>query len=149
MKPVRPRASVIALCLLAGACSGPTAPASYAGQWTGTTAQGTAIAFTISPDDEVTTISLGYDFNGCAGSQTFSSLNLSIVPSVQCIPGPCPASLSSYRSFGYSSGNPITGPSTDISAVFSSSASAQGQVNLRNYPACGSAIGVPWSATRR
>ena|SRR5437867_1851879 len=151
MKAVGPRCLVIALCTLAGACQDPTVPtpAGYAGQWSGTTAQGRPIAFTISPDEAVTAITLGHDFNGCSGLQTFSGLSLNIAPRIECIPGPCPASVLSYRAFGYSSGNPIEGPSTNVNAVFLSSARAEGTVNFRSFPGCGSAIGVSWAATRR
>ncbi len=143
--------SVMAVCALAGACGSPAGPAAtgYAGQWSGTTAQGRPIAFTISPDEVVTTITLGHDFNGCSGSQTFSNLSINIAPTVVCIPGPCPASTLSYRAFGYSSGNQIEGPSTGVNAVFMASTRAEGTVNFRSYPGCGSAIGVGWTATRR
>jgi hypothetical protein len=142
---------MIALFALAGGCSNPSGPSSnsYAGQWSGTTAQGKAVTFTISGEEKVTTITLGYEFSGCSGTQTFSNLSLSIAPQVECIPGPCPAAVTSYRAFGYSSGNPIEGPSTDFNAVFMSSGSVQGQVNFRAFPGCGSAVGVSWSATKR
>lgn len=142
--------SVIVLAVLAWACHSPAVPSAtgYAGQWSGTTGQGKPIAFTVSPDEAVTTITVGYDFNGCSGSQTFSNLTVSIAPNVMCIPGPCPASLSSYRAFSYPSGNPIDGPSTDLNGLFVSTARAEGLVNFRNYPGCGSAPGVAWSATR-
>jgi len=142
---------MIVLCALAGACrngTGPT-PAGYAGQWSGTTAQGRSIAFTISPDEIVTTITVAHDFNGCSGSQTFSNLSLSIAPKVMCIPGPCALPVTSFRAFGYTSGNPIEGPSTDVNAVFPSTSSAEGTVNFRSYPGCGNAIGVAWTATKR
>lgn len=142
---------VIALCALAGACGSSTAPTSarYAGEWSGTTAQGRPIAFTISSAEAVTTITLGHDFSGCSGSQTFSNLSLNIAPDVVCIPGPCPTPVSSYRAFHYTSGNRIDGPSTDINGLFVSPERAEGTVNFRSYPVCGSAIGVTWSATRR
>ena len=144
--------SLTTLCAMA-ACSGPASPTSastgYAGQWTGTTAQGRPVAFTISPSETVTSITVGHDFNGCTGSQTFAGLSLNIVPNVQCIPGPCSPSLTSFRSFGYTSGNPINGPSTDISGIFFSFTRAEGSINLRDFPGCGSAIGVAWTATRR
>ena len=142
---------VIALCGVAGACRNPAAPTAtgYAGQWSGTTLQGRPIAFTVSGDETVTSITLGHDFNGCSGSQTFSPLSLSIAPSVVCIPGPCSPAVSSYRGFGFTSGNPTAGPSTDVSAVFLSMTRAEGTANFRSYPVCGSAIGVAWTVTRR
>lgn len=143
--------SLIALCGVAGACRSPAAPGAtgYAGQWSGTTVQGRPIAFTVSPDETVTSITLGHDFNGCSGSQTFSPLSLSIAPNVVCIPGPCSPALSSYRAFGFASGDRIAGPSTDVNAVLLSMTRAEGTVNFRSYPVCGSAIGVAWTVTRR
>jgi hypothetical protein len=146
-----PRFPAVALFALTVACESSTAPSSdgYAGQWNGTTAQGRAITFTISAAEAVTTITIGHEFNGCSGSQTFSGLSLSIAPQVQCIPGPCPSSVSSFRSFHYAAGDRLDGPSTDLNALFVSNARAEGTLNFRSYPGCGSAIGVPWSATRR
>jgi hypothetical protein len=145
------RVPAIVLCALAVACSSGTAPTStgYAGQWSGTTAQGRSITFTISPDETVTTITVAHDFNGCSGSQTFSNLSLSIAPNVMCIPGPCAPSIASYRAFGYTSGDRIEGPSTGINALFPSPNRAEGTVSFRNYPGCGSVIGIAWSAARR
>ena len=146
-----PRLSAIALCALVGACGSPAAPtpASHAGQWSGTTAQGRPIAFTMSPDDVITVISLGHQFNGCSGSQTFSNLSLSTAPRVECIPAPCPASVPAFRSFNFASRNSDDGSSIDVNGLFASNARAEGSVNFRNFPGCGSAIGVGWTATRR
>src|SRR2546425_556999 len=134
MKALGIRLSITALCAQAAACHGPTTatPTGYAGEWAGTTAQGRPIAFTISPSEAVMSITVGHDFNGCSGSQTFSGLSLNIAPNVQCIPGPCPAPVSSYHGFGYSSGNPFEGPSTDVNGLFASVTIAQGSVNFRS-----------------
>lgn len=143
------RGSLVALCAIVAACSGPTAPGlSYSGQWAGVTAQGESITFTISPDQLVTAITLGYAFNGCRGSQTFANLNVSIVPQVTCVPGPCPGSLSSYREFSYQAGNSAQEPMTQVNGVIFADAGARGTIDFRNYPDCGSAIGVAWNATR-
>lgn len=151
MKAPGSRFSVIALCAVAAACGSPTAPADggYAGQWSGTTAQGASIAFTISPEELVTAITVGHAFSGCSGSETFANLSLAIAPNVVCIPGPCAPSLLSYRAFGYESGLRIDGPSTSVNGLFLSTTRAEGAANFRTYPGCGSAIGVPWTATRR
>jgi hypothetical protein len=142
---------LIALSALTTACDQSIlAPdGNYTGQWSGTTVQGTAITFTVSADERVTTITLGHDFNGCSGSETFSGLSLNIKPDVECIPGVCPPGVSSYRSFGYMAGNPVQGPSTQIDALFLSTERAAGSVNFRSYPGCGNAIGVAWTANRR
>src|SRR5712692_10952478 len=103
-----PRFVTIVWGVVISACgSGPTTPAggSYAGQWSGTTSQGKPIAFTVSSDQKVTAITVGYSFNGCSGVQTYSNLNLDTAPNVACIPGPCSPVVSSYRAFSYSAGS--------------------------------------------
>ena len=106
------------------------------------------MTFTVSSDQKVTAIAVGYSFNGCSGTQTFSNLNLDTAPMVTCIPGPCPDSVSSYRAFGYSARSP-DGPSTSVNGLFPSTTRAEGQVTFRDYPGCGTAVGVGWAATRR
>jgi hypothetical protein len=151
MKPIAPLLSAMIMCAVGSACGSPTRPASttYAGQWSGTTAQGSPVAFAITADDVVTSISVGHAFNGCSGSETFSNLNISINPTVVCVPGPCSAALSSYRAFGFGSGNPFLDTSLDINGVLLSTVQAQGSVNFRNYPGCGTVVGVSWSATKQ
>ena len=139
--------------VLTSACSrAPTSPSSSSlsvGQWNGTTAQGTSITFTVSSDETLTTIAVGYSFNGCSGTQTFSNLNVPTAPNVTCIPGPCSGTLSTYRAFAYSSGAVGTGPSTTLNGLFLPGNQAQGQVSFRDFPGCGTAAGVEWIATRR
>jgi len=139
--------------VLASACSrGPTSPSASSlsvGQWSGTTAQGASIAFTVSSDEALTTIAVGYTFNGCSGTQTFADLNVPTAPDVTCIPGPCSGTNSTYRAFAYSSGSRGTGPSTTVNGLFLPGGRAQGQVSFRDYPGCGTAAGVEWTATRR
>jgi hypothetical protein len=100
------------------------------------------IAFTFSSSDTVTTITVGYDFNGCSGSETFSNLRhvLQHDPSV-----------SSHPSFNAGFGDPDSpdGPSTEIYAVFPSTARAQGRVDFHRYPGCESATDVYWTATKQ
>jgi hypothetical protein len=107
------------------------------------------MAFTISADEVVTAITFGYAFNGCRGSQTFANLSLPIAPQVTCIPGPCSGPVSAYRAFSYQAGNSIQEPMTQVVGMLSAGANAQGTINFREYTACGSAIGVAWSATKR
>ena len=141
-------------CVVIGACgSGGTNPAtpsgtSYEGQWSGTTVQGEPIALTISSDQKVTAITVGYRFNGCAGMQTFSNLRIDTIPNVTCIPGPCSPSLSSFRAFSYSAGSVDAGL-TLINGVFPSTSRSEGSAGFTNYPGCGSVLGVGWTATRR
>ena len=151
MKAVRPGVPMIALCALLSACGTPSGPskADYEGQWTGTTAQGKTVTFTISSDENVTAITIGHEFNGCSGTQTFSGLSLSITPQVQCIPAPCSNQLMSYRAFHYGTGNPLDGPATSVNAVFMSDERVEGLVSFSRFPGCGSAMSVTWSATKR
>ena len=82
MLRLRPVLLTVALGALVSACEdGPTTPspsAGYEGQWSGTTFQGRPISFTVSPDQKVTAITLGYSFGNCSGTHTFSNLNLDI-----------------------------------------------------------------------
>jgi hypothetical protein len=153
MKSIRLDVPLIAFCALASACGSPSSPSdgqvSYAGQWSGTTAQGRPVTFTISPEQNVTTLTVGHEFNGCSGSQTFSSISVSIVPQVQCIPAPCSSQLQSYRAFYYSVGTSLEEPGTSLNALFVSADRAEGLVHFRAFPGCGSALSVPWSATKR
>jgi hypothetical protein len=142
---------VIVCCALASACGSSTEPGQpgYAGQWSGTTTQGRPITFTISADEMVTAISVGHEFNGCAGSETFSNLSIPIAPNVQCIPGPCPAPVTAYRAFAYSAGDARSGPATSLNALFLGPGRAEGRVNFIEFPGCGSSLGVSWAATKR
>jgi hypothetical protein len=144
-----PRFVTIAWCAVICAC-GPTSPSSAAldGQWSGTTSQATPITFTVSSDQRVTAITVGYSFNGCSGMQTFSNLNLETAPMVTCIPGPCPSGVSSYRAFSYSTGS-IGSPFTTVNGLFTLTTRAEGQVSFRDYPSCGTAVGIAWTATKR
>jgi hypothetical protein len=138
--------------LLASACGDPTSPSRSSlsvGEWNGITAQGTVITFTVSSDEILTTISVGYSFNGCAGTQTFLNLNVPTAPDVTCIPGPCSGTTSTYRAFAYSSGSVRTGPNTTVNGLFLPGNRAQGLVSFHDFPGCGTAAGVEWTATRR
>jgi hypothetical protein len=120
-----------------------------AGEWSGTTTQGTPIVFTVGANETITTITLGYDFNGCSGSHTFSDLLVPTRPDVTCIPGPCTGALTTYRAFGYSNGSPATGPYTQINGLFLPGGEARGQAVFSAYPNCGTTPPVEWTATKR
>ena len=83
--------TAMCVCLAAAGCGGssspttPTAPRGYSGQWSGMTQQGQPITFTISPDEKLTSIVVGYNFNGCSGTQNYSSLAVEIKPQSACI----------------------------------------------------------------
>jgi hypothetical protein len=147
LKPA-PRGSTMLMCVLMCACgSSPTTPSSggsgrYDGQWSGTTSQGRPITFTVSSEQKVTAITVGYSFNGCSGMNTFSNLNLDIGNP------PNPTSPSLGPSFGYGSG-PADGPNyTQVLGSFTASTSATGSVIFGGYSGCATAVGS-WTATRR
>jgi len=139
--------------VLASACSsGPASPSDSSlsvGQWSGTTAQGASIAFTVSSNEVLTKIAVGYAFNGCSGTQTFADLNVPTAPDVTCIPGPCSGTVSTYRAFAYTSRSVGTEPSTTVNGLFLPGGRAQGLLSFRDFPGCGTAAGVEWTATRR
>jgi hypothetical protein len=139
---------LVAGCGGSSSPAAPSPPASLSvGKWSGTTAQGAAIAFTVSSDEILTAISVGHNFNGCSGTQVFSNLSSSTVPDVICIPGPCP--VSSYRSFFYSSGSREAGPITTLNGLFLPGGRAEGLVHFVDFPGCGTATSVTWTATRQ
>ncbi len=73
----------------------------YAGEWIGTTSEGTAIAFDVSDANIVTRITIGRDNRGCRDALTFPSLSLTIGESD--LPGRVPISAS--PGFGFGSGS--------------------------------------------
>ena len=145
--------SLLLASALTGACSDATEPSpvisppATIGEWSGTTAQGMPIAFTVSADEKVTAITVGHKFGGCSGSQTFTNLSQPTVSDTICVPGPCSDRVTSYRSFSYA--EPRFGATqTSVFGLFLPLDRAQGQVNF-DSPGCGTAIGVGWTATRR
>ena len=142
------RVLALGLCVPLIACDSPSSPSrrDISGQWSGTTSQGTAISFTVSADEKVTSITVGHSFSGCSGTQTFSNLSVNTAPEVICVPGPCAPSVQSYRSFNYSNGT-ITGPMTTINGLFLLDR-VDGQVKFWEFAGCGTTQAT-WSATRR
>jgi hypothetical protein len=110
------------------------------GQWKGTTSQGKPLTFTVSLDQKVTAITVGYSFNGCSGLNTFSNLNLDIGN------GPNPATTLG-PGFGFGSGPPDGPNYTQVYGSFSSNTTATGSVIFGSYPGCGN-WGEIWTATR-
>jgi hypothetical protein len=144
-------ALILAASVAACGSTAPT-PVGNAGEWRGTTIQGAPIAFTVSPDEKVTALTIGYDFNGCSGTHTFTGLSLETTPQITCIPGPCSPAISSYRAFGYTSSSEdrsVTSQSTFVNGVFLATGAAEGAAGFMNYPGCGTVLGVGWRATRR
>jgi len=137
----RPRALAVVACVVLSACSGtsnPTEPgaAGYAGEWSGTTFQGQPISFTVSAAQKVTAISVGYAFSGCSGVETFSNLDVTILPS--------PPSF--FHGAQFPDGRGIS-----IQAFFLSNSFANVAVIFYGPSSCGSSgtSGPPASVTRR
>jgi hypothetical protein len=134
---------------VASACSGsgnaPTSPpgvmSNYEGQWNGMTSQGMHITFTVA-DQKVTSITVGYNFNGCSGTNTFPDLSLAIGSP------PNPGSPSPGPGFGFGSGAPDRPNYTQIYGTFSSGTSVSGSMIFGDYAGCGNSLGL-WSAARK
>jgi hypothetical protein len=139
--------SITSACGSADAPTEPSAPgpSRYDGQWTGTTSQGRAIRFSVSTDQKVTTITIGYAFGNCSGENTFSNLSLDVgYPS---LPGRLP-STGPGPGFGYGSGPPDGPNYTQVYGWFSSSTTSTGSVAFGDFQGCGNAGGI-WTATKR
>jgi hypothetical protein len=141
----------IVFCAAASACgsgsaTSPTAPgATFTGEWSGTTVHGVPIAFTVSAEQTVTSITVGYRFNGCSASKTFSNLSLEI--GLPPFP-PGRSTPSANPGFGYGSGNPEAADFTQVTGAFTSSQTAAGTAVFLNVANCGNSA-ANWSATRR
>ena len=144
------------LCVIATACgdngvapSPGAASNGFAGQWSGTVLvlslppsgapQSQPISFTVSADQRVTDISIGYRFNGCSGVKTFSGLSLAIAASSANSPGP---------SWGYGSPTPDGNDHTQVFGFFTSARTAMGTAGFVEFPGCGSG-GGNFSATKQ
>jgi hypothetical protein len=132
----------IVLMLAAGCGHGSTGPSAvtYAGEWNGTTSQGTPITFSVSSDKKLTRISVSYNFNGCTGSATFSpSVSIEQVPTA-----PVPVGSASYESASVGTPNRML-----ISFLFTSATDAHGMLIFVDYPGCGTApASAAWTARR-
>jgi hypothetical protein len=141
---------ILALAGMCAACSGGNVAApgvperSYAGDWTGTTSQGTGIELRVSAQNILTSITIGRDFNGCRDTHMFSSL--SVVIGESGLPGRVPTP--STPGFGFGSGSPEGPNFVQVIGQFTSSQIAQGTVTFLNVEKCGNAV-AHWNATRR
>ena len=139
------------VCIVLSACgdkSSPTAPSSaptsFNGQWSGTTSQGQSISFTVT-SDRVTTITIGYNYNGCSGSKTATDLDLPIVDfrNISNMPPPDP------YGFGGLVGPYSESDNTQIQAFLKSPEERRGGgIVLFVRPGCGETIAL-WTATKR
>jgi hypothetical protein len=152
---VKRKSGVTRILLLVGiygavACSGGpvTAPdglrGPYTGEWIGTTSQGASIAFSVSAQNIVTSITIGHNFNGCRDTRTFPNLSVPIGESD--LPGRVPTP--SGAAFGFGSGSPEAPDFVQVIGQFSSSRMAHGTVTFLNFEKCGNAVAT-WNATTR
>jgi hypothetical protein len=118
-------------------------PPGYAGEWTGTTAEGTPVRFSVSAGDLVTAVSLTYRFPGsCAGSIEVNGLAVPIHKLDP--PGPPPFD---QPGFAFGKNNVTSGWA--INGHFSPDRrSASGQFLLVRYGTCGTVTST-WNARRR
>jgi hypothetical protein len=150
MRP--PRLLPAIVLTVTAACSSPSGPSDstviYTGTWTGTTTQGRAISFTVSADQQVTAITVGYSFNGCSGSKTFPNLSLAIAK-VQPPPGnpQPPGPFENNPGFGFGSGAPDGADFVQVYGAFTSAQSATGSVVFGAFSGCGNS-GATWTATK-
>src|SRR6187200_31517 len=131
-----------------GGNSSPSAPspatATFNGQWTGTTSHGQPLSFTVA-SERVTTMTIGYNYNGCSASKTATDLDLPIVDlrNISNLPPPDP------YSFGGLVGPYSESDNTQITAFFKSPAEGSGHgIVLFVRPGCGETIAL-WTATKR
>ena len=142
---------IVAVCAAASACSndGVTTPtpsaSSYAGEWSGTTSQGAPISFSISAGQTVTSITVGYKFNGCSGSNTFANLSLQIATAQSPFPPRVPTGDS--PGFGFGSGPPEGANYTQVLGTLPSGQTSTGSVAFLNFSDCGNAV-ANWTATK-
>ena len=154
-KVVRARAMVVAIGIyvLAGCATnlvplpGLSSTSLSAGEWRGTTTQGMPIEFTVSREETLTALTLGYKFMDCMGTLHFVEINVPTAPNVNCIPGPCRGTLNSYRAFSFVDGSPAGGSYLQVNGLFLPRAQAQGQAIFSGIDDCGEAT-VQWSAAR-
>src|SRR5262245_15783209 len=137
--------SILVLVFAQAACghdSMEPTPVGYAGEWSGTTAQGTPVRFSVS-GNAVTSISIAYNFSpACTGTLNYTGLAAEI--HTLDPPGPPPFD---QPGFGYSTTDGAQG--TLIAGHFSADRrSASGQFTLVHYGACETVVSS-WTATRR
>jgi hypothetical protein len=131
------------------ACGGsPTEPTrqstTYAGQWSGN-GLGLTVSFTVSPDDKITALSIGYNFSGCSGTVTRTDLNLDMVTTTD------PRSNTPRPSFGWGSAQPDFTNYVQLFAWFDSHDNAHGTITMGDMTGCprGSFGGGIFTAAKR
>lgn len=153
---------LLTVCLIGTACGGrePTAPTpsnGFAGRWSGTvvvgpllapgtgvsTFQNQPLSFTVSGDQRVTDLSIGYSFRACSGVKTLTGISIGII-------GASPFGKPGEQGWGYAS-PPLGSDGSDrfeVYGAFTSERAAYGTALFVEFPGCGSGIGI-WTATKQ
>jgi hypothetical protein len=148
MRWLRARWLGVSLLVCPAACSNPNdpgpVPAGYSGEWSGTTAQGTPVAFSVSAD-QVTSFTLAFHFSAaCSGSVTISG---PAPIALQEPPGPPPFDQPGFA-MSRTQGNFEWGVAA-AGAFSRDRRSATGEFRLLTYPGCGAVMSGTWTAQRR
>ena len=127
-------------CACAPATSGPTprpTPLNYSGNWSGRTAQGGAITFTISSDQRITALAVDFNFAGCSGTVTIAPNSI-----VFTTAGFADALV-------VNTPNGPSGPSRTVTQLsFPTAATANGTLDFIDFPTCGTST-TTWTASKR
>jgi hypothetical protein len=137
---------VIAMCVIAAcnqSASSPTTPSTvgYAGEWSGATSQNQPISFSVSADQQVTSLSVGWAFNGCSAIGTSSAKSFPITNPQP--PGPPPWDNPGFVYGGQGQDGSVWA----VTGAFTSTQTATGNVEVVGVPNCGNTIAT-WNATR-
>lgn len=148
MRSIRARWLGMLLLVCAIACSGPTepepVPAGYAGEWTGTTMQGTPVSFSVS-GDQVTMFTLAFNFSpACAATVTIPGPARIVT---QEPPGPPPFDQPGFA-MSRTQGNFEWGIAA-FGAFSRDRRSVAGEFRLLTYPGCDTVMSGTWTAQRR
>jgi hypothetical protein len=105
------------------------------------TIQSQPLSFTVSADQRVTDISIGYNFSACSGVKTYSSLSIAI--------GASPFNSPGQRGWGYASATSDGRDRTEVYGEFTSDRTASGTALFIEIPGCGPGGGGNWTATKQ
>lgn len=134
------------LLVCPAACSSPTEPLppGYAGEWAGTTAQGTPVSFSVDGDD-VTSFNLVFRFSAtCSGTVTIPGPTPIVM---QSPPGPPPFDQPGFA-MGHAPANLEWGIAL-FGAFSRDRRSVSGEFKVVAYPGCDNVMTGTWSARRR
>jgi hypothetical protein len=145
--PIRAAATIALIGSIS--CSGgstsptPTSTAGgLAGTWSGTTFQGRSIAFTISPANQLTALTVGYEIDTCSGVASFTNLASPLFP----VPG------TTTMAFGHGGTLPDRSEvSVSVQGYSLPDNTVAGTVAVFGRPTCGTSESVAglFHATRR